>query len=337
MRIAFVFLIAACLFFSCNNGDKTPDVSNIKVELSSMHFEKDLFTLDTVNFTANLDILLAKYPSFGENFLATILNADPAWSADSTAGYVLGFTAAYKKVYDTAQIVFKDFGPYEKAIKKGVQYVKYYFPQYKDRKKIITYIGPLDGYGDILSDDAIIVGLQHHLGKNFSLYQSEFVQITYPQYISDRFEPGYIDIQCMKNIMNELYLEKIDDMPLVQQMVEKGKRLYVLSRLLPKTEEYKLIGYAKEQLKAVYEHERAVWDLFVQNNFLQTIDNNIIKNYIGEGPKTQELGEGAPGNIGSFAGWQIVKKFMQKNPKLGLPELMATNAETIFHQAKYKP
>ncbi|MGK7600328.1 hypothetical protein ACSRB3_23130, partial [Salmonella enterica] len=70
--------------------------------------------------------------------------------------------------------------------------------------------------------------------------------------------------------------------------------------------------------------------LFVQNNFLQTIDNNIIKNYIGESPKTQELGEASPGNIGAFAGWQIVKKFMEKSDQLSLPEMMETDAETIF-------
>ncbi len=329
----FIFLF----FYSCNNADKTPDTSNIKIELNSMRFEKDLFTTDTTNFTANLDLLLARYPSFGENFLATILNADPKWSADSTADYVLGFITAYRQVYDTAQNIFKDFTPYENEIKQGLQFVKYYFPNYKDRKKLITYIGPIDGYGDILSDDAIIVGLQQHLGKNFPLYRSSFVQETYPEYISNRFEPGYIAVNCMKNILNDLYPEKMEDRALVQQMVEKGKRLFVLSKLLPKTEEYKLIGYTKDQLKAVYEHENSVWDLFVQNNFLQTIDNNIIKNYIGEGPKTQELGEGSPGNIGSFTGWQIVKKFMQKNPKLSLAALMTTNAETIFQQAKYKP
>jgi hypothetical protein len=333
----FFSILAFVVLFSCKNNDKTPDVSNIKIDLTTMRFEKDLFTLDTANFTQHLDILLAKYPSFGENFLATILNVDPKWSADSTAGYVLGFISAYRQVYDTAQLVFKDFTPYEKEIKEGLQFVRYYFPNYKDRKKIITYIGPIDGYGDILSDDAIIVGLQQHLGKNFPLYSSTFVQETYPAYMSNRFEPGYITVNCMKNIMNDLYPEKMDDRALVEQMVEKGKRLYVLSKLLPKTEEYKLIGYTKEQLKAVYAHEASVWDLFVQNNFLRTIDNNIIKNYIGEGPKTQELGEASPGNIGSFAGWQIVKKFMQKNPKLALPELMNTDAEIIFEQAKYKP
>jgi hypothetical protein len=337
MRTVLVFLFALCLLYSCNNSDKTPDVSNIKIELSSMRFERDMFTLDSSNYTANLDLMMAKYPSFGENFLATILNADPKWSADSAADYVHGFTTAYRKVYDTAQIVFKDFTPYEKEIKKALQFVKYYFPAYKDRKRLITYIGPLDGYGDVLTDDVILVGLQHHLGKNFSLYKSAFVQETYPEYISNRFEPGYIVVNCMKNIVNDLYPEKMDDKPLIQQMVEKGKRLFVLGKLLPKTEEYMLIGYTKEQLKAVYEHEPSVWDLFVQNNFLQTIDNNIIKNYVGEGPKTPELGDASPGNIGSFAGWQIVKKFIQKNPKKSLTELMTTDAEIIFQQAKYKP
>ncbi len=337
MKRSFSILIIAIALFSCNNSDKTPDVSNIKVELTTNRFEKDLFAVDSSNYTANLDQVISKYPSFGENFISTILNADPAWPADSVASYVHGFTTAYRHVYDTAQIIFRDFSPYEQEIKKGVQFVKYYFPKYKERKKIITYIGPIDGYGDILTDDAILVGLQHHLGKNFSLYKSTFVQETYPEYISNRFEPAYIAVNCMRNIINDLYPEKPDDKPLVQQMVEKGKRLYILSKLLPKTEEYKLIGYTSEQLKAVYEHEAAVWDLFVQNGFLQTIDNNIIKNYIGEGPKTQELGEASPGNIGSFAGWQIVKKYMSKNPKTSLADLMNTDNELIFQQAKYKP
>ena len=337
MRSIMAFLLLIVLFTSCRSGDNIPDVSSIKIELSTRHFEKDLFALDTTNYPTQLDQLQAKYPSFGENFLTTVLNCDPKWPADSTANYVLGFTRAYRSVYDTALIVFKDFTPYEKDIKQGLQFLKYYFPSYKAPNKIITYIGPVDGFGDILTDDAIIVGLHQHLGKNYSLYQSALVQETYPTYITNRFEPEYIAINCMKNIVLDMYPENMEDKPLVQQMVEKGKRLYVLAKLQPYIEEYKLIGYTKEQLADTYGHERAVWDLFVQNNLLQTIDNNITKNYIGDSPKTQELGEAAPGNIGAFAGWQIVKKYMQKNPKLDLKKLMATDAETIFSEAKYKP
>ncbi len=337
MRILIGVFCLSLILSSCNSADKAPDVSNIKIELVTVRFDQKLFSLDTLNMAEGLALLRSKYPDFTENFLGTILNCDPQWPADSTASYVKGFLQAYRHVYDTAQVVFKDFGSYEKEIANALQFVKYYFPAYNAPKKIVTYIGPLDGYGDILSDDEIIVGLQHHLGGDFSLYRSAMVQETYPDYISRRFTPGYITVNCMKNIIDRLFPEKMEDKTLVLQMVEKGKRLFALSKLLPDTEEYKLIGYTREQLKATYEHERAVWALFAQNNFLQTLDNNIIKNYIAEGPKTQELGEAAPGNIGSFAGWQIVKKFMRQNPELSLQKMMGTDPETIFQEAKYKP
>ena len=337
MRLLFGLLITSSLIFSCNSSDKTPDVANIKLELTTQRFEQDLFALDTVNFQPHLEQLIAKYPSFGENFLSTILGTDPKWSADTVANYVNGFINAYRNVYDSSNFIFKNFSSYQNQIKKGLQFVKYYFPNYKLPQKLITYIGPIDGFGDIVSDDALIIGLQLHLGKNYSLYKSELVQQTYPDYLSRRFEPGYIAVNCLNNIVLDLYPEKLEDKTLVQQMVEKGKRLYVLSKVLPHEDEEKLIGYTITQLKDCYNHEKNIWDLFVQNNLLQTIDNNVIKNYIGESPKTQELGDASPGNIGAFAGWQIVKKYMKKNPATNLQKLMAMDADTIFQEAKYKP
>lgn len=337
MRVVFVFLITAVLLISCNSNDKTPDVSNIKIELTTLRFENDLFSLDSLNFAANLDKLQAKYPSFGENFIYTVLGADPKWPADTVASYVSGFIHSYREIYDSSQLIFKDFTPYEKEIKTGLQYLSYYFPEYALPKKVITFIGPMNGIGVAAAEDMLCVGLQLHLGKDFSVYKSALVRETYPDYVSRRFAPDYIAVDCFKLLLQDIYPEKMEDKPLVQQMVEKGKRLYILSKLLPRTDEYKLIGYTEEQLKAVYEHEPAVWNLFVQNNFLQTIDNNIIKNYIGESPKTQELGEASPGNIGSFAGWQIVKKFMVKNAGYSLPQLMNTDPEKIYLEAKYKP
>ena len=337
MRIIVVLLCLSTVIGSCNNGDKAPDVSNIKLNLSTQRFERDLFGLDTVNFASKLDQLQAKYPEFGENFIYTVLGADAKWPADTVASYVQGFIHSYHSVYDSSEAVFNNFSAYEEEIKRGLQYLKHYFPKYVPPKKIITFIGPLNGIGVAATDDMLCVGLHLHLGKDFSLYRSALVRETYPDYVSRRFSPDYISVDCMKLLLQDLYPEKQEDRPLVEQMVEKGKRLYVLSKLLPKTKEYKLIGYTEEQMKAVYEHEPAVWDLFVQNNFLQTIDNNIIKNYIGESPKTQELGEASPGNIGSFAGWQVVKKFMLKNPEYSLQQLMSADAEVIFQQAKYKP
>jgi hypothetical protein len=323
--------------FSCKNKN-IPDVSSVKIELTTKRFEKDLFALDTTNILPQLDKLIAKYPSFGELYLSRILGLDASLPPDTVAVYLKSFLSYYQSVYDTSQKIFSDFSPYEKKITKSLQYVKYYFPNYKVPAQIITFIGPADGYGDAMDGDGtLLIGLQAHLGKDYALYKTEPVQEKYPAYVSETFTPDYIAINAMRNIVNDLFPEKSEDKPLVEQMVEKGKRLYLLSKFLPETEEYKLIGYTKKQMEDSYAHEAVIWNLFVQNNFLQTTDNNLTKNYVTEGPKTQELGEGAPGNIGSFAGWQIVKKYAQKNPELTPDQIMKADAEKIFSDAKYKP
>jgi hypothetical protein len=336
MRLSIVVFTVCLFFFSCSDK-KIPDVSNLKVNLTTERFEKDIFDTTTFNLLTYLKQLNTNTPSFVNNYLLQILNVDPTWPADTASAYVNSFISAYRPIYDSAEKIFNDFTPYEQEVKQGLQFVKYYYPNFKLPKKLITYIGPVDGYGDILGDDALIIGLQHHLGKNNLIYKTEMVQQTYPDYISKRFEPDYIPVNCLKNIVNDLYPEQQNDKPLVNRMVEKGKRLYLLSKFLPTTEEYKLIGYTKDQLKDCYVHEAVIWDLFIKNSYLQIKDKTIIKNYIGEGPKTQELGEGAPGNIGSFVGWQIIKKYLQKKPETTVQELMNLDADIIFQEAKYKP
>ncbi len=336
MRLSVVVIFVGILFCSCNSKNN-PDVSGTTLQLTTQRFEKDFFDTTASNLLTYLKKVNTNSPSFTQVFLTRILSVDPAWPPDTAAAYVNGFINAYRPLYDSAEKIFKDFSSYEQEIKKGLQHVKYYFPAYKLPEKIITYIGPADGVGDVITKEALIIGLQVHLGKNSSFYKNALVQETYPEYITQRFEPSYIAVNCMKNITDDMYPEKQEDKPLANEMVEKGKRLYLLSKLLPDTEEYKMIGYTEGQLKDAYAHEAIIWDLFIKNSLLQVSDKNSLKDYIGEGPKTQELGEGAPGNIGSFAGWQIVKKYMQKNPEITLQQLMQTDDDLIFQQAKYKP
>lgn len=323
--------------WSCNGKSSLPDVSKIEVQLSTERFDKSLFSMDTVNILEGIDALNRQHPSFTNIYFARILNADPRWSEDTTREYIASFLRFYKPVYDTAQKVFKDFKPQEKELKRSLQFLKYHFPEYKAPNKVITYIGPLDGYGDILDEDAFLVGLHHHLGSTYSLYESMLVLETYPTYISRRFTPETIVVNCMSNVLNDMFPEQLEDKTLIVQMVEKGKKLYALQQLIPEKDEHYLIGYTQKQLKECYENEKNIWALFTQNNYLQSTDFNINKNYVGESPRTMELGEASPGNIGSFAGWQIVKKYVSKKGNISLKELMQTPAETIYTVSKYKP
>ncbi|MEN9570777.1 MAG: hypothetical protein RL172_2008 [Bacteroidota bacterium] len=337
MKNFIVACTIALAMVSCTNNSHTPDVSGIPVKISTYRFEQKLFDTTAPTLNSYLLQLQSNHPAFTAIFLNDILNADPNWPADTTASYVNLFVRTYRPVFNDAQKIFSNFTPYEKEMAKAIRYVKHYFPAYHVPEKIITYIGPADGYGDAITKEAFLIGLQYHLGKDNQLYKTDIVRQVYPEYISNRFEASTIVVNSMKNIVTDIYPEKENDKPLVQQMIEKGKRLYILSALLPEKDEHLLIGYTDAQLKDCYKHEAAIWDLFVKNNYLQSIDKNIFRNFIEEGPKTQELGEGAPGNAGSFAGWQIVKKYMQKNPATTLQQLIALSEETIFEQAKYKP
>ncbi|MFT3681770.1 MAG: hypothetical protein QM791_15975 [Ferruginibacter sp.] len=346
MKNLFIVAVTSLFLFSCNNAGKAPDVSAVKVDLQLQRFDKDLFSIDTNNINSSLDQLQNKYPHFFGDFLANILGIDnqtiQSGAAPATIKY---FISSYKNLYDSSNAVFGNFEKQLGEIKKMLQYVKHYFPVYKTPAAVTTFVGPLDAsfktsfgvQGDILTPNTLGAGLQLHLGKNSTYYTSQQGLELYPEYISRRFEPDNIAINLAKNIVDDLYPDKDDDKPLVSSIVGNGKRLYLLQQFVPGTDEYKLIGYTKEQMEACYKNEARIWDLFIKNNYLQVTDKNTTKDYISESPKTQELGEAAPGNIGSFAGWQIVKKYMDKNPATTLQQLIAMDNEMLFEAAKYKP
>ena len=343
----YLLIVLTGLYLSaCDSGVKAPDVSGIKVQLEVQRFEQDFFALDTNRLASSLQQLQAKYPGFTNDFVVNILGLPLLQQPDTVAERMLKkFITDYSLVKDTADKVFRDFDAIADDVKKGLAYTKYYFPQYKIPSKLITFIGPLDAhfqgslgrYGDIITNEGLAVGLQLHLGKNYSLYNSEMGQQLYPKYVSRRFEPAYIPVNCMKNLIDDLFPERVTERPLIDQMIEKGKRMYILDKLLPFTADTLKIGYTKRQLQGCYENEAAIWNLFLQNNFIYSIDPAVNKNYLQDGPKTDELGDASPGFIGLFVGWQIVKKYMEKNSSLSLGELMGTDSRKIFEEAKYKP
>jgi hypothetical protein len=323
-----------------------PDVSNVKADLEVQRFEQDFFLIDTNNIGPSIQRLAQKYPGFLNDYLVNILGI-PLLNGQDTAvdKMIRKFFADYKPLKDTADKVFASIDDIAAEVKRGLQFTKHYFPGYRTPSKLITFIGPLDayyeaslgGHGDIITHDALGVGLQLHMGKNFSVYRTEMGQQLYPAYISRRFEPQYIPVNCIKNIIDDMFPDKSGDRPLIEQMIEKGKRMYLLDKLLPDTEDSLKIGYTRKQLQGCYENEALIWNFFLTNNLLYSIDPALNKNYVQDGPKTEELGEASPGYIGLFIGWQIVKKYMAKNDELTLPALMQTNAKKIFEESKYKP
>lgn len=328
----FAFLVIAGLF-ACKQGRNLPDVSDIRVDLVTERFEQDFFATDTLRLNESLNALNKKYPGFTSDFLYNILGTAPAVATTD----IKAFIRSYRSVYRETATVFGNLKPVSAEIKKGFQYVHYYFPDYPLPKKIITFIGPINSFGCIITPDAIAIGLQLFLGKGHPMYLSPQGQSMYPTYVSRRFEPAYIPVNALKNIIDDMYPENNSGRPLVEQMVESGKRLYLLDRFLPEQSDTLKTGYTQMQLDDCYSNEKNIWSMFIQNDLLFKSDPQLTRDYMVDGPSTQLLGEGSPGNIGRFTGWQIVKKWMEKNKKTSLKELMAKDPAMLFNEAKYKP
>ncbi|MEO8962597.1 MAG: hypothetical protein ABI325_11990 [Ginsengibacter sp.] len=346
-KLLFIVSIAA-LFLSCGSKKNIPDVSSIKINVDTKRFEQDFFKMDTARIAESISIVLKKYPDFLPDFIGNILGLDLdslLISGNPQSEAIRSFLHDYQPIKDSSDLLYKDFTKEADAIVKGLQFVKYYFPQYKTPESIITFIGPINAnfatsfgiQGDVITPSSFGIGLQLHLGGNFSFYQSREGLEQYPEYISNNFDAAHIPVNCMRNIVDDLFPDKSVGRALVDQMVDKGRRLYLLTQFLPYTPEYECIGYTKRQMEDSYKNEAVIWDFFLNNDLLNISDQNIVKNYIGESPKTQELGEDAPGNIGTFAGLQIVKKYVEKNPGTELDELMKMDPRDIYSSSKYKP
>jgi len=332
-----IFLFIIVTLISCK-GKNIPDVSGIKVDLQLQRFDKDFFSVDTSHLDPSLQRLHQKYPGFLQDFLFNIL-ALPSQPDSSKAieQQVKIFISSYKPLHESANQIFANVTATENDVRRGLQFVKYYFPAYKLPAKLITFIGPINSYGNILTTDALAVGLQLYMGQHYSLYQSQEGQEMYPAYISRRFEKAYIPVNCIKTIVDDIFPDNNAAKPLIEQMVQAGKRLYVLDRLMPETADTLKTGYTQKQLEGCYANEQTIWTFFVQNDLLYVTDPSVTKDYMNEAPQTQAFGKESPGLIGQFTGWQIVKKWMAKNEKASLEELLKTDPKTIFMQAKYKP
>ena len=336
MKKSTPFFLIFIFFIGCTNS-KGPDVSKIKVDIPIERFDKSFFSIDTNNIAAGLKDLMTSYPGFYTDFMQQILGVSGSDTNTVTLQVSKLFIGGYSSIYQNLSKQYSDVAWLQKDIQKAFQYVKYYFPGYKT-SKIILFVGPLDAPGVALTGSGIAIGLHQFGGKDFPAYQSMEMQQLFPAYISRRFEPQYIVVNSMKAVTEDIYPDKGAGKGLIEQMIEKGKQWWLLDKFLPATPDSLKTGFTRQQSNWCEANEGLVWnDIITTQKDLYTKDPSSIQNYIGEAPYTQSLGPGSPGNIGQWVGWQIVKKFADKNSSMRVTDVLKTDARKILEEAKYKP
>lgn len=337
MKKNVVFLALLLGIASCRSGKHGPDISGVHIELKLERFDQAFFSMDTTNMQRSLFTLNQRFPYFTNDFMVNILGTTPLSDTSLIAFRAARiFLTSYLPVKDSIEHEFKNVDWLEKELRSSFAHIKYYFPNYQMPPKVVSFIGPFDAPAAALTRFTLAIGLQLYAGKDFSFYKSAQGQELYPAYVSRRFEPQYINTNCMKAIAEDLFPDTSGGRPLIEQIIEKGKYWWLVNQFIPDAEDSLITGFTESQLKWCKENEGQIWNIFLQTDIF-TIDQGLVKNFLGESPRTQGMPDSSPGNIGQWVGWQIVKKYFEKNPSISPKELMQTNSRTIFDAAKYKP
>lgn len=345
-RSFLLLTISGALLAGCGEKAAYPDVDHIQANIKVRRFDRVVASIDTASLPAATAALVANYPGFYEGFFSNVLGI-PVHDEQSMDA-LLAFSGSYQPVFAEADSVWrKDSSAFLKDLRLALQLARHYFPEkpFPNPFEVITFVGPMDAfepfgigdYGDVSTRDGAGLALQFYLGAGSGIYEAGMESGIMNEYQVRRFEPDMMVVNTVKNMVLQLYPYQSDGAVLLEEMIEKGKRMYILKKLLPSTADSLQFGYPARGMQGCLENEALIWDFFVKSDLLYSKEPQINQLYIRDGPKTQELGEGAPGYIGLFVGRRIVETFMEKNKGVTLQQMMAIPFGKMLEQSGYKP
>jgi hypothetical protein len=210
--------------------------------------------------------------------------------------------------------------------------LKYYYPNIK-APKIITAISGLET-DMFVSDSLIIIGLDYYLGKG-AKYRPNMYDYLLRQYNPENIVPSMMLIYGIDGRINHMDSQ---NKTTLADMIAYGKSFYFAKQMVPCAPDSVLIWYTQKEINGARENQDLIWARFIEDKLLYSTSHLLKQRYLGDRPKTVEVGPECPGRIAQWVGWQIVKEYMKENPGTKLPDLMNSgNADKIFNESGYRP
>lgn len=331
-------MLLVTVFNSCTSDKSDVDVSNIKVELTAQDFYQDFAKLDTLQLGKSLNELNAKYPSFLNFYLDTLLPFTPVNRQYENEVATVAIKNIFKhKDYvhltDTVSKVFTSTKSNTAAIKNMLQHVKYHLPEWALPTEVVYFVSYLNKWTCFTNGTTLGVGLDMFLGENFRPYEA----VGLPNYALINHSPENIPLWAAKAIYLEHENGDLFNKDLLGMIILNGKEIFYLEKMLPKMKFNLIMGYTPEQMKWCEQNEAFIFNTFLQQNLLFNKEFQNIVRYVSPGPNSAGFPQEAPGNIGTYIGYKILKAY-EKKSGLSVKEILAEkDANAIFQKSKYKP
>ena len=216
-------------------------------------------------------------------------------------------------------------------LNKAFSRFQYHFPE-AQIPEVYTFLSAFT-YTTVADDSLLGIGLDMYLGKDYKKY----AQAGIPKYKFKYFEREYMVADAMRAWLVSEF-NRAGGSNLLSQMIYQGKIAFLMHAFLYELPDHLLINYTQEELTWCEENEAEIWFHFVEMELLHTMENHLIRKYMGEAPFIAGFPEGSPGRVGQWMGYKIVEAFMKSNPNTTLKQLIEMdNADLLLQQSNYKP
>jgi len=326
----FCLAIIVCLLGCTAENDSfctdAPDVSGKEVSLDFEVLNEQLHNFSNVN---DARLFLERYPWYKVLFLG-----GPPQSNDSIDAQLLFdkmANTAIDTLYTEVKQTFGSFSELEAELVQAFSYLKYYFPSFAPPKVKVVYSGLSNDL--YISDTLVIIGADFFIGPN-----ATYKPMNIPEYIAKRYKKEHIVPSIIRNLSSQFISIDAQDKTMLAEMLSWGKAYYFTKSMLPCYADSLIIQYSKQEMEAVVFNPDIIWASFLQNQLIYDSNHLVKRKFLGERPKTTEIGDDCPGRVGTWLGWEIVKSYMQNNKEVTLEDLMSSrDARLIFKKSGYKP
>ncbi|UOR04322.1 gliding motility lipoprotein GldB [Hymenobacter aerilatus] len=332
IRSVVAALLGWLLLTACSTGadcEQNPDIAKVEAPVQLERLEKPFFQIKN---PAEAQRFIEQHPLFARQYLLAGRYEAEQLTQTMTQ---LATNVGLQKLGRETEAAFQNTDSLQQELRGLFQHVRYYYPSFRvpPVKTFVSGLGKEPSKDALFANDSLIV-----LSLDFFVGPTASYRADVPAYINRRYTPTHVLPALALTISSKYNRGLTGNHTMLRDMVQFGKSLYFAEKMLPCMPDSLLIGYTNKELAGVQFNEGKIWAHFIEKNLLYTADPFVIKKYIGERPSTPEIDKTAPGRLGVWVGWQIVRKYMEQHPETTLPQLMAQrDAQRILNDSHYKP
>lgn len=334
MKKTFIYLISLTLFLSsCNKSNRFEiDTTKNRVDVKIQRFDKDLISLDSTNSEPALAKLYKSYAQFLPVYTAEVLNVDAKDTAAIRQLFMkYNSDKTFSKVNKTVLEKFNDISDIENTVSESYTYIRHYFPEVK-LPEIYFFVSGFNR-SVLMNDKFIALGTDLYLCSDYPAYKN----LSY-DYLLVNMRRECVATDLVSATLFRMFVMDSSKDRLLDNMIFRGKVMYLLSVFMPNEKPEDLMGYTPEQWKWCKSYKKEIWGTIIENKDLFSTNMLLISKYMNDAPFTAPVSQDSPGRLGTWLGWQIVDSYMRKNQNIGLKNLMdENNYQKILEESGFKP